>query len=181
MSIEVSALQGPLTELFSQLAGKNGEKRLEEFKLWLKRVGFGHLVEVNRTLTAEEAVNATGRTWWYKNQEELDSAPVSGPARVMQEIFELDYDPTPTELKAEYDSRGLEPDLATLSAYMKDKPDAADERPIACKWGLNPDGTASYAFFRRVGRDRDVYVYRGGDRWNRLCRFAGVRKIGSKL
>lgn len=175
MSIEVSALQGPLAELISQLAGKNGEKRFEEFKLWLKRVGVGILVEVNRALTPEQAVNATGRVWWYKNQTELDSAPVAGSARVEQVIFELDYEPTPTELEAEYQSRGLRPDLAALSAYMKEKPESADDRSIACQWGLNPDGTAAYAFFSRSDRGRYVSVHRFGYRWSRRCRFAGVR------
>ena len=36
------------------------------------------------SLTAEQAVNATGRVWWYKNQTELDSAPISGSARSME-------------------------------------------------------------------------------------------------
>jgi len=175
MSIEVSALQGPLTELLSQLAGKNGEKRLEELKLWLKRVGAGFLVEVNRALTAEQAVNATGRVWWYKNQIELDSAPVSGSARVELEFFELEYEPTPAELRDEYSSRGLRPDLGALSAYMVEKPESADDRPIACQWGLNTDGTATYAIFDRSDRVRDVYVNRDGRRWNRRSRFAGVR------
>lgn len=36
--VEVSELQGPLTELMSQLGGANGHQRLHEFKLWLKGV-----------------------------------------------------------------------------------------------------------------------------------------------
>ena len=36
--IEVSELQGPLTEFMQQLGGENGRKRFDEFKLWLKNV-----------------------------------------------------------------------------------------------------------------------------------------------
>lgn len=36
--IEVSELQGPLTELMSQIGGANGRQRLHEFNLWLKKV-----------------------------------------------------------------------------------------------------------------------------------------------
>lgn len=175
MSIEVSALQGPLAELISQLAGKNGEKRFEEFKLWLKRVRAGVFVVVNRVLTPEQAVNATSRVWWFKNQIELDLAPITGPDQVELEIFELSYEPTPTELEGEYCSRGLRADLGALSAYMAEKPEAADDRPIACQWGLNPDGTAAFAFFGGDDRGRDVFVSRYGGRWGRQYRFAGVR------
>ncbi len=180
MSIDVARLAGPLGEFMTQISGKNGEKRFEEFLLWLKRVGAGVLVDVNRSLTAEQAVNATGRVWWYKNQTELDTAPVDGLVRVMLEFFELDYEPTPTELDAEYRSRGLEADFAALSAYMVEKPESADDRPNACQWGLNPDGTAAYAIFNRYDRDRGVSVHRFGNRWDRQFRFAGVRKISAE-
>src|SRR3989344_8189772 len=36
--VEVSELQGPLTELMDQVGGQNGRARFDEFKLWLKRV-----------------------------------------------------------------------------------------------------------------------------------------------
>lgn len=39
MSIDVSAMKGPLGELFDQCSGENGQARFEEFKLWLKKVG----------------------------------------------------------------------------------------------------------------------------------------------
>lgn len=172
---DVSKLKGPLAELHNQLFGQNGEERLAELNLWLKRVGEGIFVAVNRALTPEQAVNATGRVWWFKNQIGLDSAPVSGPDQVELEIFELDYEPTPTKLEAEYRSRGLRADLGALSAYMREKPEVADHRPIACQWGLNPNGTADYAIFYCYARERRVSVARDGGRWNRRCRFAGFR------
>ena len=48
MSIDVSALKGPLGELMDQCSGPNGEARFEEFKLWLKKVSglFKHLRDV---------------------------------------------------------------------------------------------------------------------------------------
>ncbi|MEK7567560.1 MAG: hypothetical protein AAB513_01395 [Patescibacteria group bacterium] len=36
--VDVSELQGPLTELMDQVGGNNGRPRFEEFKLWLKGV-----------------------------------------------------------------------------------------------------------------------------------------------
>ncbi len=141
---------------------------------------FLEVVTVDRSLSAEQAVNATGRVWYYKNQVELDSAPVSGPDRALQEIFELDYEPTPAELDSEYVSRSLTADLATLSKYICEKPEAADDRPLACQWGLNPDGTAAYALFDRGDRGREVSVGRVGLRWVRQFRFAGVRKLSAQ-
>lgn len=37
-NVEVSEFQGPLTELMQQIGGKNGQRRLREFNLWLKNV-----------------------------------------------------------------------------------------------------------------------------------------------
>lgn len=179
MSIDVSRLKGPLGELMDQFSGRNAEKRFQEFLLWLKRVGAGTLIEVNRSLTAEQAVNATGRSWWHKDQHELDSAPVSGPDRVEQIIFEIDYEPTPAELDQDYRLRDITPDLLALSKYMCEKPEAADDRPLACQWGLNPDGTAAYAIFDRIDRDRKVSVNRSGFRWHRYYRFVGFRKVSA--
>ena len=36
--VDVSELQGPLTEFFDQIGGHNGRARFDEFKLWLKGV-----------------------------------------------------------------------------------------------------------------------------------------------
>lgn len=45
--IEVSELQGPLTELMDQIGGANGRQRFREFKLWLKGVAM-QLVKIIR-------------------------------------------------------------------------------------------------------------------------------------
>ncbi len=39
--VDVSELQGPLTELMEQISGQNGRARFDEFKLWLKGVVLG--------------------------------------------------------------------------------------------------------------------------------------------
>ncbi len=174
---DVSKLRGPLGELMNQLLGQNGEERLAELNLWLKRVGVGILLTIDRTLTAEQAVEKTGRVWWHKNQVELDNAPISGSFQVSLEIFELDYEPTLVELDREYASRGLKPDLSALSQYICEKPEAADDRPIACQWGFKPEGTAACAVFNRGTSERGVFVDRFGTRWGRLYRFAGVREV----
>ncbi len=185
MSIDVSALQVPLAEFMSQVAGRNGEKRLEEFKLWLNRVIVNVWVNVDRSLTAEQGVNKTGSKLLHRNQTELAStptelasAPITGMACVMLQIFELDYEPTPVELDDEYRSRGLTTDLLALSQYMCDRPEAVDKGPIICQWGLNPNGTAAYAIFDCFDSVREVYVLRRDSRWSRRYRFAGVREAG---
>lgn len=37
-NVNVSELQGPLTELLQQFSGEKGRERFDEFKLWLKKV-----------------------------------------------------------------------------------------------------------------------------------------------
>ncbi len=174
--VDVSEAQGPLTELMNQIGGENGRHRFDEFKLWLKRVRVGVLLLVDRSLSAEMAVNATGYTWWHKNPVEFDDAPVTGPDVVEQEIFELDYEATPAELDAEYKSRHLSPDLTALCAYLVKNPGATDKRPIACQWGLHPDGTAAFVSFSGGAGHRVAGTNRGLGFWKCHFRFAGVRK-----
>ncbi len=164
-SAEDSATLGWIEEMMLQFAAQNREKRFE----------VETPVEVDRSLTAEQWVNKTGLKWFHKNQTVLDSAPTTGLARVMLQIFELDYDPTPTELDHEYKSSGIAPDLAALAKYMCDNPEAVDDRELMCQWGLNPDGSIAFAVFGCEGGVRKVVVGRSSHRWGRKCRFAGVR------
>lgn len=130
---------------------------------------------VNRTQTPQEALDATGRKQ-YTNQSVVDAMPRGEGENVELKFFELDYDPFPKELDAEYKSRNLKADPFALSKHMQDDPSFADERPVACQWDLDENGRASYAVFDRWDGGRFVDVFRRDDRWDRRYRFAGVCK-----
>jgi len=130
---------------------------------------------INRSQTPQEALDATGREQ-YTTQSVVAAMPRGESENVELKFFELDYYPTPTELDAEYESRGLKADPFALMKHMEDDPAFADDRPVACQWGLGENGVASYAAFDRWRDGRHVRVYRYGIRWSRYARFAGVRK-----
>ena len=63
--IDVSELQGPLTEFMQQMSGENGRKRFEEFKLWQKGVSLllqpvatVEVAEVRRLVSRERLTKA---------------------------------------------------------------------------------------------------------------------------
>lgn len=132
-------------------------------------------VKVDRTRTAAQVIDATGRTKWYIDEEVLVEMPLEGRAENTVEFFELDYDPTIDELDREYEAHGLRPDPAATAQAMIDDPIFADERPVSVQW-RDRRGRACYAIFDRDGGGRRVLVDWDDRRWNRLCRFAGVRK-----
>ena len=59
--IDVSELQGPLTELLQQFGGERGHERFDEFKLWLKKVATVTLLTFLRTvrIAAQPAVTTS--------------------------------------------------------------------------------------------------------------------------
>ena len=132
-------------------------------------------VKVDRSRTAAEVIDATGRVKWYIDQEALAEMPLDGKSEDTVEFFELNYDPSVDELDREYEARGLRPDPAAVAQAMTDDPALADERPVSVQW-RNSKGHACYAIFDRYGGKRDVRVDRGDDGWDRDYRFAGVRK-----
>lgn len=130
---------------------------------------------INRNQTPQEALDATGREQ-YTNQSVVDAMPRGEGENVELKFFELDYDPTPTELDAEYESRGLKADPFALCKHMDDDPAFADHRPVACQWGLGENGAASYAVFDRWFGERFVGVCRFVSDWLGGWSFAGVLK-----
>ena len=152
----------------------------EMFALFQKRVEMvsniiRRAVKVDRTKTAAQVVDATGRIKWYIDEEVLAEMPLEGLAKDRVEFFELDYDQTVDELDREYEAHGLRPDPAAVAQVMADDPAFADERPVAVQW-RDKRGRACYAIFGRGGGRRGVDVRRRGSRWYRHYRFAGVRK-----
>ena len=133
---------------------------------------------VDYTRPPRQALDATGRVVWYCDKLTLESAPKTGKDKVEVEgwFFDLDYDPTPTELAREYELRSLRPDFWWQCAVNEADQAFADERPNGVQWGLDKDGVASFATFNRYSDKRVVGVDRYGGQWGRLCRFGGVRK-----
>lgn len=131
-------------------------------------------VRVNRNLTHQQAIDATGRVQ-YVNSEVLATAPKGKGEDVDIFLFDLDYDPTVEELDCEMEIRGLKPDPDALAAFNEADPSFADERPNVTQW-RNANGKACCAIFFRWLDKRYVGVYRDGGRWFRSYRFAGVRK-----
>jgi hypothetical protein len=130
---------------------------------------------VNRAQSPQDALDATERKQ-FTTKSAVNSMPRGEGENVELRFFDLDYDPTPTELDAEYKSRNLKADFFALAKHMQDDPAFADECPVVCQWDLGENGVASYAVFHRWRDERSVDVDRYGNRWNRLYRFAGVCK-----
>ncbi len=132
-------------------------------------------VRVDRTKTATQVIDGTGRYKWYIDEEVLAEMPMLGREEDDVGFFKLNYDPTPDELDREYEARGLRPDPAATAQAMADDPAFADERPVGVQW-RDSRGRACFAIFRRSVGEREVYVYRIDDGWSRRCRFSGVLK-----
>ncbi|MFA6416078.1 MAG: hypothetical protein WCW56_01170 [Candidatus Paceibacterota bacterium] len=130
---------------------------------------------VQRNRSAEQAINATGRTK-YVDSSVLASMPVgSGPEEVELVYFKLGRYVGNEELEREYDVRGLRPDPQAQSADNEGDPSFADDHPNGCLWGR--DGrVASFVAFGRWFGGREVSVDRVDCGWFGRWWFAGVRK-----
>lgn len=129
---------------------------------------------VDRTCNPQQLLNATGRTQ-HTNHEVVDSMPRGEGEEVDVHFFDLSYNPTPSQLEAEYNFRGLRSDPIAQIQVNIDDPTFADERPNGCQWNLDQNGIASFVAFYRWGDERDVRVDRDY-RCYRYYRFGGVRK-----
>ncbi|MCI5108576.1 MAG: hypothetical protein MRY49_01885 [Candidatus Pacebacteria bacterium] len=141
----------------------------------MNAISICNVTGVNRTQSPQDALDATGRKQ-YTTQSVVDSMPRGGGENVELKFFELDYNPSTNELDAEYKRRGLRADPIALCKYMEVNPTFADERPVACQWGLGKGGAAFHASFYRWSLDRSVRVFCSDDQWDRFFRFAGVSK-----
>ena len=133
------------------------------------------VVKVDRTRTAAQVIDATGRRKWYIDEEVLVEMPIDGRTEDNVEFFELDYDPSTAELDREYEARSLRPDPVAVAQAMTDDPAFADEQSVAVQW-RDKRGRACYAFFFRYDDERRVDVDWRAHGWSRHYRFAGVRK-----
>ena len=136
---------------------------------------FSRVVSVDRTRSSQAALDATGRRQ-YTDKAVVASMPRGEGDEVTMRYFDLDYDPTPTQLQAEYDKRNLKADPIAQAADNAANPSFTDDRPNGCQWDLREDGTASFATFNRWDVEREVLVFRDDGGWFRDYRFGGVRK-----
>lgn len=142
-------------------------------------------VHVDRTKTAMQVLDATGRYKWCNDEKIIVEMPLEGREEENVEFFDLNYNPSGEEynlstnsvkeLDREYEARGLRPDPAAVAQAMADDPAFADERPVVVQW-RDRRGHACYAIFNRDDDKRRVRVGWHNLGWNRFCRFAGVRK-----
>ena len=131
-------------------------------------------VKVNRNLTHQQALDATGRAQ-HVNSEVLETAPKVEGEEVNVYLFDLSYDPTTDELDREMEIRGLKPDFDALAAINAADPSFADDCPNVTQW-RDANGKACSAVFGRWRDERYVDVFRHDFGWRRSYRFAGVRK-----
>ncbi|HEY4496878.1 MAG TPA: hypothetical protein VI432_01890 [Candidatus Paceibacterota bacterium] len=131
-------------------------------------------VKVNRTLTPEQVIEATGRTQ-YVNPDVLATMPQGEGEEVEVHFFNLGRDLTQDELECEYERLGLVPDPRAQAQVNTEDPAFADDHPNATQWDVQ-DNVSSFVTFVRWSDKRIVGVDRGGKDWSSYGWFAGVHK-----
>lgn len=133
------------------------------------------LVQVNRTRSPQEALEATGRRL-YVTDSVVAAMPKGEGEEATLHFFTLGRYVSDDDLEKEYELRGLKAaDPYSLAAVNEADPTFADERPNSTHW-KDADGNWCYAAFRRFDGERSVGVYRRGYGWSGGWWFAGVRK-----
>lgn len=139
-----------------------------------------HLVTVNRALTHEQHLAATGR------RQYVDKKVVAAMPRGVGDKVRLVYfKPGPecyehgviscVALEQEYEKLNLDPDLDAQADDNAADPAFADEKPNGCQW-RDKDGNFCYAAFGRWDGERGVGVSRSDGDWDDDWLFAGVPK-----
>ncbi len=139
------------------------------------------LVSVNRSLTPEQALTATGRKQ-YTDKDVVAAMPkgTGGEAKVV--FFKPDayaYNEngwiSDDDLEKQYLLRGLKPaDPYSLAKVNEDDPEFADERPNATHWKDSSGKWCYAAFIRWSGDGRVVGVRRDDHDWLDFWWFAGL-------
>lgn len=137
-------------------------------------------VKVDRSLTPQQALDATGRKQ-YTNRQVVDSMPPGEGYEVEVVFFKLDLSErngyiSGHDLEKEFELRGLIPtDPFSLAAVNRDDLAFADEKPNAAHW-KDADGNWCFAAFNRWDDEREVLVDRHDHDWDDRWWFAGLRK-----
>ncbi|MBU1083360.1 hypothetical protein KKE14_02905 [Patescibacteria group bacterium] len=155
-----------------------GMRLLEPFRSLVEAVSdlIIRQVKVDRSLTPQEALKATGRKQ-YVNDNVVADMPQGEGDEVEVVFFKLGRWIGDNELEKEYELRGLIPhDPISLAAVNEADPDFADEHPNGTHWKDDASGAWCFAAFNRGLVERFVGVGRSGDEWGGYWWFAGCRK-----
>lgn len=132
-------------------------------------------IHVNRTLSAKEALKATGRKQ-YVNDGVVKTMPQGKGAEVEIVLFKIGRQVSCAELDKEYELRGLNPaDTYSLCAFNEANPSFADEHPHGTQW-KDKDGKYCFATFSRFYDERNLNVNQNYIDWFDCWWFAGLRK-----
>lgn len=139
-------------------------------------------VKVDRSLTPEEAVNATG-LMKYINDSVVASMPLGEGEEVDVHFFKPEAEEytkpgwmSDDDLAKAFERRGLTPDTRAQLAVNEEDTQFADDHPNATHW-KDENGWWCFATCHRWDSERGVDVYRGdGSGWVGRWWFAGVRK-----
>ena len=132
--------------------------------------------KVNRTLTQEQMIGATGREQ-YVDKNVLAAIPKGEGEEVDVHFFKLGRYIKVGDLTKEYELRGLKPDHYAQAAVNEADPAFADERPNATQW-QDANGKFCYLTFGRWSDVRTVFCDRDDYGWRDGWWFAGVPVSG---
>ncbi len=134
-------------------------------------------VKVNRSRSAEEAIEATDRVQYVFDDEIFKTVPKGEGEEVEVVFFHLGRSISDNDLEEEYDLRDLKPaDPISLAAVNEADPAFADKKKNATHW-KDVDDRWCFVTFNRVGKERLVVVRPGGGtNWDDEVWFAGIRK-----
>lgn len=180
----VKDVKGVISDLFEKLAGENCGEWLTELKKFLRKEPcwtemLGNLivrhVSVNRSRSAQEAIDATGRNK-YLDDNVVATMPQGEGDEADVFFFKLARIASDEEVEKEYELRGYKPaDPYALAAVNEADPSFADEHPNCTHW-KDANGNWCYVAFNRWNDERDVYVFRHDFGWSDYWWFAGRRK-----
>lgn len=153
------------------------EARCRKNEAFLSKSVVRRRVTVNRDLTPEQMIEATGCKQ-YVDTKVLKTMPRKGTGieEVDVGFFNVGRYLTIDEQEKELATFGFEPDYYAQIQVNIDDPSFADEHPNGAQWDKN-GGQASYIAFGCDGDERHVYVDRYGPGWSAGWWFAGVRKV----
>ena len=137
-------------------------------------------VKVNRSLTPQQAIDATCRTK-YLNDEVVREMPMGEGEEVDLYLIPFKKKLAVDDLEKEVDKAGFVlVDPITLCALNEQEPTLADTFPNATQW-RDKNGKACCAYFGRWGDGRKVDVYRLDSDWLGSWFFGCVRKQSAEV
>jgi hypothetical protein len=129
---------------------------------------------IQRTRTAEQAIDATGRAKYIDNKVLATMPFGQGPEEVELQYFKLGRFASPKEVAAEFESRNMDPDPQAQTRDNEADPAFADEHPNGTQWNLDGNIASYLTFNRDFDDERYVDCDRFDSGWDDYWWFAGV-------